>query len=84
MKKVYVAAFNALKKMGCPVFVNDNNTAYGNFSISAEENDQETWAEYYCQSWGIFGVSPKIDDTLTSKGLFCEWENPGKLNVYIC
>lgn len=83
MKQAYIKAFNELKSAGAPVFVNEDNDRLGNFSLSAEENDDELWADFYCQEYGVFGVSMRVERILTSHGLFCEWENPGKLNVYI-
>jgi hypothetical protein len=81
MKRIYIKAFNALKKMGVPVYehVDDN----GNFSIDAEASEADGWADYYTRSsdW-IFGVSPSLDKVLTKHGLYGEWVNPGRLSVY--
>lgn len=82
MKQPFLKAFNELKRIGAPVFTNKDNDRLGNFSISAEENYPEPWAEYYNQGWGLFGVSPRITAVLDKHGLFAEWEDPGKLNVY--
>lgn len=72
----YAKAFNELKKMGAPVFKNED----GMF-ISAEENDDVCWADYYCEfnngELDDFGVNKKINDTLDKYGLFAEWQNPG-------
>ena len=81
MKRTYIKAFNALKKIGVPVYVRDDMD--GRFQISAEEPESYRWANYYesPDSW-IFGVNPKIDDVLSKCGLYCEWINPGELGVY--
>lgn len=81
MKRTYIKAFNALKKMGVHVYehVDDN----GNFSISSEEAGSDQWVSYYCMdpSW-IFGVHPTLVKTLSRFGLYAEWVNPGRLSVY--
>lgn len=83
MNKRFTQAFEELKAIGAPVFVNADNSAQNSFSISAEENGDELWADYYCQEYGVFGVSPRIENILNKHGLFSEWCNPGKLNVYV-
>jgi hypothetical protein len=45
MKRQYIKAFNALKKLGVPVYVRDDMD--GRFQISAEEPDSYKWADYY-------------------------------------
>lgn len=83
MKRKYIAAFNQLQKMGCPVYEHSDDN--GNFSISAEDGDSYLWCDYHdgyrIPDWE-FGVSPKITELLRSKGLFAEWMNPGRLVVY--
>jgi hypothetical protein len=83
MKRKYIKAYNALKKLGVPVYVRDDMD--GRFQISAEEPDSFKWADYYegdsHPNW-IFGVNPKIDEVLGKFGLFSEWINPGELGVY--
>jgi len=83
MKQTYIKAFNALKKLGVPVYVRDDMD--GRFQISAEEPDSYKWVDYYDgylqPSW-IFGVNPKIDAILSKFGLHAEWINPGELGVY--
>jgi len=81
MKRTYLKAFNALKKIGVPVYEREDMN--GRFQISAEEPDSYKWANYYesPSSWG-FGVNPKIDEILRKFGLFAEWINPGELGVY--
>ena len=81
MNDQYELAFNELKAIGAPVFTNEDNN--GNFSISAEQNDSEVWADYYSEdSQACFGVSSRIDHILNKHGLLAEWVNPGYLSVY--
>jgi len=82
MKRDYRNAYNALKKLGVPVYVRDDMD--GRFQISAEEPDSYLWANYYAynrEDW-VFGVNPTIDYVLKKYGLFSEWINPGELGVY--
>ena len=82
MKRIYIKAFNALKKMGVPVYehVDDN----GNFSISAEDSESYKWANYYpdYDAWGGENTNPVLDQTLSKFRLYAEWVNPGRLSVY--
>ena len=92
MKRNARTAFNALKKIGAPVRETDSHGAH--FSISAEENYDETWADFYegpslervDETTGeilwAFGVNPKIHNILKANGLYCEWWNAGVLGVY--
>ena len=83
MKRTYIKAYNALKKLGVPVYVRDDMG--GRFQISAEEPDSYKWVDYYDghlhDEW-VFGVHPKIDQVLRSCGLHAEWINAGELGVY--
>ncbi len=82
MKRIYIKAYNELKKMGVPVYVRDDMG--GRFQISAEDPESYKWCDYYADAradW-IFGVNPKIDAVLRKNGLFSEWINPGELGVY--
>jgi hypothetical protein len=83
MKRTYLKAYNALKKLGVPVYVRDDMD--GRFQISAEEPESHLWLDYYdgdfIPNW-VFGVHPKIDEVLHKCGLFAEWINPGELGVY--
>lgn len=80
-------AFNALKRMECPVFW-DDGADY--FRISGEHNfDPEygdaLWADFYdaqCIEGFDFGVSPRITKILDKNNLFAEWINAGELGVY--
>jgi hypothetical protein len=83
MKRDFRNAYNALKKMGVPVYVRDDMD--GRFQISAEESDSYKWCDYYegdCHPNWVFGVNPKIGEVLRKYGLFAEWINPGELGVY--
>jgi hypothetical protein len=83
MKRQFLNAYNALKKIGVPVYVRDDMD--GRFQISAEDPESYKWCDYYdghhLQDWA-FGVNPKIDAVLKKNGLFSEWINPGELGVY--
>ena len=86
MKRNYRTAFNALQKIGCPVLEGDDYGNMDKFRISAENNDQECWADYYQMTDGddtgfMMGVNNKINDILDANGLFAEWCNPGVLAV---
>lgn len=81
MRKQYRYAYNALKKLGVPVYVRDDMD--GRFQISAEEPTSYAWLDYYYEGneWD-FGVNPKIDAVLRKYGLHSEWINAGELGVY--
>lgn len=81
MKRQYRYAYNALKKLGVPVYVRDDMD--GRFQISAEEPNSYQWLDYYDghMLWD-FGVNPKIDEVLAKYGLHSEWINAGELGVY--
>jgi hypothetical protein len=80
MKRPYSQAFNALKKLGVPVYEWEDT-----FRISAEDSESYLWADYYegdvREDWA-FGVNPKLEKTLEKYGLHSEWINPGELGVY--
>jgi hypothetical protein len=83
MKREYIKAFNALKKMGVPVYVRDDMG--GRFQISAEEPESYKWVDYhtgYQKSDWVFGVHPKLDATLKKYGFLAEWINAGEVGVY--
>lgn len=83
MKRNFRLAFNALKKLGVPVYERDDMD--GRFQISAEEPESYRWCDYYegdrNPGW-VFGVNPQVEGTLAKYGLFSEWINPGELGVY--
>jgi hypothetical protein len=83
MKKPFRSAFNALAKLGVPVFTRADHEQHGNFAISAEDSESDLWVSYYSMNpeW-VFGVHPKVDAVLRDYGLFAEWESPGSLNVW--
>jgi len=83
MRANYRRAFNALQKIGVPVFVHSD--AEDRFDISAEEANSYQFVDYYdgyrMPDWE-FGVSPEIINVLRKYGLFAEWMNPGHLRVF--
>jgi hypothetical protein len=83
MKANYRHAYNALKKLGVPVYERDDMN--GRFQISAEDPKSFEWLDYYSghvmPDWD-FGVHPLIDKTLAKYGLHSEWINAGELGVY--
>lgn len=82
MKKQFRLAYNALKKLGVPVYEREDMD--GRFQISAEEPDSYKWLDYYDghMLWD-FGVNPVIDEVLSKYGLHSEWINAGELGVYL-
>lgn len=82
MKRTYLKAYNALKKLGCPVFERSDHP--GRFLISAEDPESYKWADYYAEfdgPWNGENTNPVMDKILRDCGLFAEWENPGCLVV---
>jgi len=70
-------AFNALKKIGVPVYhLGEGWNGQALFTVSGEDNYPEIWADYY------FGVNKKINKILEKYKLCAEWYNPGVLEVY--
>ena len=81
--KPYEKAFNELKAIGAPInHLGKGWSGIALFSISAENNDFIIWADYYKFEYGEFGVNMKIINILSKYGLFCEWQNPGVLDVF--
>jgi hypothetical protein len=72
MNANYIAAFNELKALGCPVYVHVDD--YENFSIEAGE-----WIDYW-SDW----EDHRLHGILAKNGLFMEWVNPERGAVYIC
>ena len=83
LNRKYVPAYMALKTLGVPVFVNEDNEKLGNFFINAEEAVSAQWVDWYARNeeW-VFGVHPAVEAVLQRFGLFAEWQNPGCLGVY--
>jgi len=80
MKREYRTAFNKLRKIGVPVYDHGGD----DFIISAEENYDTVWADFYCENnveLDDFGVNHKINDILNDHDLYAEWENGGVLGV---
>ena len=84
MKRNFRLAFNALEKIGAPVFENADTERDGNFRISAENNVDETWASYWAITHSDLdnGVNRKITSILRRYGLFSEWQNAACLSVW--
>lgn len=87
MKRNHRLAFNALKKIGCPVY---ERSDIENFQISAEGisgkyDDSICWADYYSgmniPDWD-FGINPLITNILRKYDLHAEWINAGEIGVY--
>jgi len=84
MKAQHRKAFNALTKLGVPL-----REVGDHFNIDLEQPSQELWASYYDavaleignNEW-IFGINPKIHNTLRKHGLHAEWINAGEIGVY--
>lgn len=74
-------AIAELKAIGVPLIENEDGVF-----ISAENNVNEIWADYYMMGMGNsfvddFGVNHKINAVLEGNGYFAEWKNPGCLNI---
>ena len=88
MKRNARTAYDKLKALGVPMYIHDGESYH--FLISAEENYDTVWADYYAMTDGVmyyddlddFGVNEKINEILDQHGLFCEWQNPGALGVF--
>lgn len=82
MKRDFRNAYNALKKLGVPLY---QRSDMENFGISAEDANSYQWCDYYegyrIPDWE-FGVHPDICNTLRKYNLHAEWINPAELGVY--
>ena len=81
MKKEARAAFNKLKKLGCPV--RESQPIYpdrGHFWIDAESPDAYEWLDYWSADLS-FG-SDKLNKILLDHGLYWEWYNSAYGCVY--
>ncbi len=89
-------AYNHLKKIGCPVSeptTNYLNSWGAQFYISAEDNHDTVWADYWegprleqvlddgTIEWA-FGINPIIHRVLKQAKLRPEWINAGLIGVY--
>lgn len=87
MKSIQRQAFNALRKIGAPVFTRTDDESK-TFHISAEEmgKDSRMWADYYGSAFGACYPThdPRIDAILEPLGLFAEWDDPASLSVWEC
>lgn len=83
MKQAHRHAYNALKKLGVPVFERADHKERGNFGISAEHAASREFVDYYSMNpnW-MFGVNPVVEAVLRKHRLMAEWANPGELTVY--
>lgn len=81
MKNNYRKAFRKLKAINAPVIEGGWN-GEDTFRISGECNDAKSWAEYWNQSSGLFGVCDEITKILHDNGLYAEWVNAGVVGVY--
>jgi len=82
MKQKFRRAYDALQRMGVPVY--ERPDMDGRFHINAEAEDSYKWADYWSSgktAWE-FGVNPRVENTLRRHGLYSEWVNPGELGVY--
>lgn len=83
LKPKFRAAYVKLKTMGVPVYQHPDDA--GNFSIDAEAEGAQRWADYYGNSRRadlVFGVHLDLERELQARRLFAEWVNPGRLAVY--
>ena len=82
MKANHRKAYNALKRLGVPVF--ERNDHPDGFFISAEHAESYKWVDYWNEysRFPDFGVNSKIREVLKPLELFAEWENPACLGVY--
>lgn len=83
-------AFDRLHRLGFPVFKPEGTitVATAEFYLSAElpgPNDMPCCfydLDMYRDA-EMPGVDPKVTDILNAAGLFAEWLNPGRLNIYL-
>ena len=89
MKRKFKKAYTALKKIGAPVF--ENADMSGNFGLSAEDNHDRIWADYYWRrstiftqefGWPVDGIDAEVLKIADKNGLYFEWQNPGILYAY--
>lgn len=83
MRSKFHFAFQALQKMGVPVYEHPDDN--GNFSIDAEAPGADRWVDYYGDPRReelVFGVHIDLERELKARKLHAEWVNPGRLAVY--
>lgn len=83
MNSKFSPVFKKLKAMGVPVYEHPEDD--GGFSIDAEADGAERWADYYGNPYReelVFGVHLDVERVLEKAGLFSEWVNPGRVAVY--
>jgi hypothetical protein len=78
MKKEARAAFNKLKKLGCPV--RESHHDRGHFWIDAESPDAYEWLDYWSPE--LWAGSDKLNKILLDHGLYWEWHNSAYGCVY--
>ena len=82
MKRKFKKAYTALGKIGAPVFEHEDMN--GNFGLSAENNYDRIWADYYREfGWPVDGIDAevlKMDCILSGKiqALYTHSRNKGK------
>ena len=80
-------AFNQLQKIDAPVSKNRGNAE--SFLISAENNNNGYWADYYAEfaeppaQFNDPYISPIILNIFKKYELHYEWESPGGLSVWV-
>lgn len=80
MKRHARKAYNALKRIGAPVFERSDIEYFG---ISAEHNNSHKFLDYYGEFRGGYPyISEEVTAILNENGLYCEWESPGSVTVY--
>lgn len=80
MKRNARSAFNALKKLGVPVF---ERTDLMHFGISAEHEESYKFLDYYGEFRGGYPyIADEVTEILDKFNLYAEWENPGAVGVY--
>jgi len=93
MKRNARAAYNALKRLGAPVYDHDGGQL-AHFVIGAELRDStdQRYCDYYQEEVkehvaagrivNAFGIRQDVLDILAANGLFAEWINAGMVGVY--
>lgn len=74
--------YGALKAMGAPVIERPEGDGDGGFVMSAEDNYDHVWADYWMPDYGMFGVMQRVYDLAIEHDLHPEWINPGCVGFY--